>query len=172
MAKRRVFKTALNQRKISADMKLEPATRADTVPFVNIHDRFRKEVHKLPLPKKIRLEGNAMHVKITKRLIAKHAPYLEVDENAEIVRVMSLEEYGIEFLKGFMGAQRDLKHLVLLSTIPDRVLREYAKSHGIRVIDDEPCPVRTMVERIAKEQPQTFFALRKSAERIEPLLKK
>ncbi len=137
---------------------------------IDIHQRFRKELHRLQLPKRITLIGNEMVVAVAKRLLTRHADYLEMVDNGEPVRLLSMERYGLEFLEGVMS-DKYRPGFFLLTTIPEEAIKGYALRCGLPVVD-EPLPeMAELVDKIKTVQPQTYFALRKSAERLNELIR-
>lgn len=144
-------------------MKLSPAVG----PKIDIHKRFRNELRDQDLPERIYLVGNDMQKQVAKLLLEKHAPKITVSEDGEKVQLMSLEAFGSGFLSAFMESEKPPQGKMLLYTIPEEALLSYAEHYDIPLIKEEKSKVREFVERIAKEQPQTFFSLGRSAQRLK-----
>ena len=141
-------------------MKLEPASGIE----IDIDDRFRQEIR--GFPRTIRPEGNGMQTAIVKKLLERNTDHISIANDGVPVQCMSLENYGTRFLEVFLENREPPQGLFLLHTIPEELLVKYAEHHGIPVVREEKTPVRKMLERIREEQPQTFFTLAKSAERL------
>ncbi|MDD9954164.1 MAG: hypothetical protein OXR66_07575 [Candidatus Woesearchaeota archaeon] len=145
-------------------MHLSPAVKVD------LKNRFRKELH--ALPKKICLKGSAMHKEIAKQLIKQQAPHhFEIAEDGEPITLMSLETYTAHFLSVFMEKKQPLNGLFLLHSIPEAELIQYAKQRKIPIIKETKDKIRVFIEDIAKEQPQVWFSLLRSADRLSENLR-
>lgn len=141
---------------------MQPGTEID------IDDRFRSELKALQLPPRVAIIGNAMLCGIAQRLLTAHAPETTIDDAAETrIPLMSMEQYGAAFLESFLEEHNPPSPHTLLSSIPETALQEYARKHGIRIVDDERSDVRKMLDGIAANQPQTYFSLAKSAKRLQ-----
>lgn len=148
-------------------MRLSPAVG----PRIDLHARFRKELREQEFPSRISLSGNPMQAEIAQRLLGQHAPHIEVADGGEKVRLLSLEQHGSEFLAEFLEGTPAREGLTLLSTIPEDALVSFAEHQGISIVREERTPVRALVERVAKEQPQTFFSLSRSARNLRDSLR-
>jgi hypothetical protein len=85
---------------------------------------------------------------------------------------MSMEQYGTLFFAGFLE-QMDLPNgHFLLYTIPEMELQLFAGHRGITWVDEPKSDIRIMLDNIAQEQPQTFFSLLRSAQRLQGILRK
>jgi tRNA(Ile)-lysidine synthase TilS/MesJ len=131
---------------------------------VDLAHRFRQEARELP--QRVALHGNAMQDEIARTLLARHAPHIEITPEGEPVALMSLERYASAFLASLLEGTSAPSGRQLLRTIPERTLVAYARRHAIPVVEEERDAARGMLERIAQRQPQTFFSLARSAQRI------
>jgi hypothetical protein len=135
-------------------------------PKVDIDERFRKELREQQLPDEIALQGNQMLVDVATHLLRAHARHIRITERGAPVALMSMEAFGARFLGSFLEEQDPPHAPRLLHTIPEEEIVKYAKRHGIAVVPEEHDEVREMLDRIAKRQPQTYFSLAKSGERL------
>ncbi len=151
---------------------------ADIFVVIDIDDRFREELRELQLASVIILEGNQMLCNIAERLLAVHAPKIIVkncadtieEADAQHVMLMSLEDYGTAFMGYFLEENSLLQNItnkkILLSSIPESVLFDYAKKHSLVLVESQKSDIRIMLDAIAQKQPQTYFSLAKSAKRL------
>jgi hypothetical protein len=137
-------------------------------PHVDVAARIHAEVKQLP--SEIRLHGNLTLQAIARELLKEHE--IRVTETGTLVHLMSMEQYGTLFFAGFLE-QMDLPdgHF-LLYTIPEIELQLFAGHRGIMWIDEPKSDIRIMLDNIAQEQPQTFFSLLRSAQRLQGILRK
>ena len=82
------------------------------------------------------------------------------------MQLMSMEHFGSQFLASFLEEQEPPRHPLLLHTIPEELLAGFAHKHKIPVVQEERTAVRDMLDRIAMRQPQTYFSLCRSAQRL------
>lgn len=143
-------------------MRLEPAGTQ-----VDLHQRFKEEARGLPAS--ISLRGNPMQVAVAQALLARHAPDIRVSPEGTAVGLMSMEAYGAAFLASFMERQELPMEPLLFISIPEQLLVAYAQAKGIPVVREEHDDIRRMLDRIAAQQPQTYFSLYRSARRLEQL---
>jgi hypothetical protein len=127
-----------------------------------------------------------------KLIVTRYNP-VNKDSESILVALMSLEEYGSVFLRIFLegtpsvseqysgsfnidSVDQDIvksdafmqfsKNRILLSSIPEQVLVDYARKHSLPLIELDKDDVRNMLDSIAQKQPQTYFSLAKSAKRL------
>jgi hypothetical protein len=154
-------------------------------PLVEIDARFRKELREQGLPRRIRLSGEPWLIEIAKRLLASHAPHIVIDtpmtgaptgvftpdaSAPTVVHVASMEEFGAAFVRSFLEERDPPAYPTLLYSIPEPVLRDFARKHNIPfppVATAGTDDVRALLDRIAAEQPQTYYSLSKSALRLK-----
>ncbi len=106
-----------------------------------------------------------MQAAIAERLLRRHRPHTSIGEGTTVV-LCSQETYTSRLLESMLTGAPPPKGPFLLHTIPEELLISFAARHNIPIIREEKSDVRRMVERIAKEQPQTFFSLARSMGRL------
>lgn len=136
-------------------------TEHQNPPAIDLLQRFRDEIK--GLPPQVSLVGNAMQVEIAERLLAEHGI---TNTRGESVQLASMEQFGSAFLESFMEKKDPPKGRFLFHTIPEAELIAFAKRHDIPVVHEERSHVRFMLDRIAQKQPQTYFSLSRSSERL------
>lgn len=138
--------------------------RLSASPSIDIRQRFRDELRTLQLPKAVSLVGNAMQAAVAELLLKEHG--IVVGQGPQ-VQLMSMEAYCSAFLKSFMEEAPPPSGIMLLTTIPEDALIAFAKEHDIPVVCDDRDDVRRMLDSIAASQPQTYFSLRRSSDRLK-----
>ena len=109
-----------------------------------------------------------MQQTVATQLLKIHAPKIQiVEKNAQTVHLMSMQAYGSSFLRSFIEEHNPPQSPRLLHTIPEEELVHYAEKHDILVVKEEKDDVRHMLDRIAAQQPQTYFSLARSAWRLK-----
>jgi hypothetical protein len=132
---------------------------------VDIKARLREEIR--DLPPQISLSGNAMQIEVAKRLLKECAAHIQVTGEGEPVQVMSMEQYASSFLESFMEEAEPPQGRFLLYTIPESELILFAARHHIPAVHEPHSAVRSMLDRIAASQPQTYFSLLRSSQRLK-----
>lgn len=136
-------------------------------PHVDIMARFNAEVKELPA--EISLRGSATLQAIARQLLKGHD--VKIVERGAEVQLMSMEEYGTLFLAAFLENMEFPKGHHLLYTIPELELQLFAERHNITWVDGPKSDIRIMLDNIAQEQPQTYFSLLRSAQRLQAFLR-
>lgn len=135
---------------------------------LDIDERFRREIK--GLPERVCLVGNEMLRAVATDLLQKHSPHIMIDAAGTRTTLLSLEQFGARFLGVFMEAADPPEGPFLLHTIPEQVIVGYAEKKGFPIVREEKDKVRKMLDGISAEQPQTYFALVRSAQRLEGIL--
>lgn len=133
---------------------------------IDIHQRFQGEMRNHPQPERMKLIGSPMHIAVAEALLAQHAPNVELTDDGVPVHLLSLEAYGASFLRHLLE-HTPIPDPVLLCSIPEVMIKEYAKSKGYPIHDEEKDDARAFIERIAHVQPQAPFTLLRSAQRLK-----
>jgi hypothetical protein len=133
-------------------------------PSIDIRQRFREELKIQDLPSPLQLSGNAMQREIAKLLLKEQG--IVTHHQGIPVQLMSMEAYCGLFLASFLEERDPPQGKFLLTTIPEAELIAFATAHNIPVEQEQIDDVRTMLDNIAKAQPQTYFSLRRSSDRL------
>jgi len=82
---------------------------------------------------------------------------------ARIVRASSLEQELVRGLRTFLEDKAEQEPFpTIMGTIPEEMIRAFAKRQGIPVKERSLDDVRAIIERLQARQPQTKAAMRKS----------
>jgi hypothetical protein len=136
-------------------------------PSVDIEVRFREELKSFP-HKSILLIGDASLHPVAVRLLRTYAPDIMLSEMGVPVQLMSMEQYCAQFLGAFLEENDPPQEPILLKSIPESEIMAYAKKHDLPFAEQPKDDVRTMLDNLAKRQPQTYFSLYRSAQRLRP----
>jgi hypothetical protein len=134
---------------------------------MDIHQKFREEI--LELPEHIKLEGRSELIALAKLLLEMQAKHIVISEQGERVLVVSMEEYGVRMLGTFLE-NAEMPQRVLLATIDEKSLQEFAEKNNITVTYEES-DLRTMLGKLAAQQPQTYHSLLRSGQRLTKILR-
>jgi hypothetical protein len=140
----------------------------DLQPHIDVAARIHAEIKQLP--PEVRLQGNAALGAIAREFLKAHE--IRITEHGVPVQLLSMEEYGTLFFAGFLEDMAMPQGHYLLYSIPEFELQYFADHHGIAWIEEPKSDIRIMLDNIAQEQPQTFFSLLRSAQRLQAILRK
>ena len=137
-------------------------------PSIDVASRIHTEIKQLPV--EVRLLGNPALQAIAQEMLKES--HVRITDQGTPVQLLSMEEYGTLFFAGFLEDMDLPRGYYLLYSIPEVELQYFAEHHGITWVDEPKSDIRIMLDNIAQEQPQTFFSLLRSAQRLQMILRK